>query len=99
MLELPLAVPWLPNKPATPLPHRPLQDEAAALDVALGAAAAAYEAARAELGDVYRQWERDREELVDSIRRVVVGRWGGAIHKVSVLATTAGRQNCRPRPP
>lgn len=46
-----------------------LQDQAAEVTARLQAATAEYEAARAEVGDVYGQWERDREELVAQIRR------------------------------
>lgn len=49
------------------------QEEAEVLTSRLAAAAAQLEQARAEIGDVYGQWERDREELVEEIR------WVGAV--------------------
>lgn len=45
-----------------------LQEEANALTSQLDSAAGDYEAARAEQGDVYAQWELDREDLVEEIR-------------------------------
>lgn len=60
----------LPTPPhPTQLPHLP-QEEAEAVTGQLDAAEADLRAARAELGDVYAQWERDREELVEQIRWV-----------------------------
>lgn len=50
------------------LATRGMQEEAEALTAQIEAAAGQYEAARAELGDVYAQWEQDREELVEQIR-------------------------------
>ena len=44
------------------------QDESEALTAQLETAATDYEAARAELGDVYARWERERDGLVEEIR-------------------------------
>lgn len=60
--------------PACHPPPYATQDEADAVTAALAAAVAQYEGARGELGDVYGQWERDREELVEEIRWGVCAR-------------------------
>lgn len=50
-----------------------LRDQAEEVTARLQAAIAEHEAAQAEVGDVYAQWERDREELVAHIRRALGG--------------------------
>jgi hypothetical protein len=47
-----------------------LQEQVQALNAQLQAAAADYEAAKAERGDTAVQWEQDREDLMEDIRWV-----------------------------